>query len=249
MSSENRVERYTKLAVKYVFIAFGIWFWFWVAGDDLDGASKVVIILLLMMSADLGYKIDRLQNKIAQLEEPLLNGGYSSVKPTNLRFEGEAVRGMPDGWSDGHGIVSGISTLYRFDVESREEGSGEQCVRMHRVNASNYEFGSLMQRWPAHTLAGRGIRIEADIRTEDVDNGAGLWLRIDGEESSELFFDNMADRPIQGTTSWKTYSQETEVPNEAKWVNYGFLLSGNGALWAANVRVTVSDEKGQYKPV
>ena len=69
MSSENRVERYTKLAVKYVFIAFGIWFWFWVAGDDLDGASKVVIILLLMMSADLGNKIERLQSSIDDLKE------------------------------------------------------------------------------------------------------------------------------------------------------------------------------------
>jgi hypothetical protein len=59
----------------------------------------------------------------------------------------------------------------------------------------------------------------------------------------------MADRPIQGTTPWKTYSQETEVPKEAKWLNYGFLLSGNGTLWAADVRVSASDEQGQYRPV
>ncbi len=173
----------------------------------------------------------------------------SSVKkPTNLRFEGETVRGMPDGWSDSHGNVDRVSTLYSFDVESREEGAGEQCVRMHRVNASKEEFGSLMQTIPAHTLAGRAIRIEADIRTEDLDEMAGLWLRIDGDESM-LFFDNMEDRPIQGTTPWKTYSQETEVPNKAKWLNYGFLLAGNGTLWAADVRVSASDEQGQYRPV
>ena len=172
----------------------------------------------------------------------------SVKKTTNLRFEGEAVSGMPDGWSDSQGNVDRVSTLYSFDVESREEGAGEQCVRMHRVNASKEEFGSLMQRWPAHTLAGRAIRIEADIRTEDVDNMAGLWLRIDGDKSM-LFFDNMADRPIQGTTPWKTYSLETEVPTKAKWLNYGFLLSGNGTLWAADVRVSASDEQGQYRPV
>ena len=218
-----------------------------IGNDGHFTGNNFLLCVIFAYCVYLHFRVAHLEKETDQETDLVRIGGHVK-KPTNLRFEGEAVSGMPDGWSDSHGNVDNVSTLYSFDVESREEGAGEQCVRMHRVNASKEEFGSLMQTIPAHTLAGRAIRIEADIRTEDLDEMAGLWLRIDGDESM-LFFDNMADRPIQGTTPWKTYSQETEVPNKAKWLNYGFLLTGNGTLWAADVRVSASDEQGQYRPV
>ena len=95
-----------------------------------------------------------------------------------------------------------------------------------------------MQRCPAHHREGEKIRLEAEVGTEDVDNWAGVWLRIDGP-SNHLYFNNMHDRPIRGTTPWAKYAIETRVPTGSEWMNYGILLVGNGTVRVDNLRPSV----------
>ena len=83
-----------------------------------------------------------------------------------------------------------------------------------------------MQRCPATYLAGQLIRFQGEIRAEAVSQWAGLWLRADGEIVPNLLFDNMAHRPIVGTTDWATYHIEAQLPAETAWLNYGIVLSG-----------------------
>jgi hypothetical protein len=105
-----------------------------------------------------------------------------------------------------------------------------------------------MQRCPAHNLVGKQIRVEAELQTEKLDFWAGLWARIDGS-STHLFFDNMHDRPIKGTTAWTNYVIDIDVPKGSEWLNYGILLSSNGTLWADNFQVSVCNELGQWDAV
>jgi hypothetical protein len=87
------------------------------------------------------------------------------------------------------------------------------------------------------------IRFEGEISTRDVVDRAGLWLRADGEMlGMELFFDNMWRRPIRGTTDWKTYTIEAQLPPETAWLNYGILLEGPGMVLADNFRLQVWDK-------
>jgi hypothetical protein len=153
--------------------------------------------------------------------------------PTNLGFEGSLVEGMPFGWSNSLGFVGGVSLDYDVRVLSRKDPPGGRCVRMQRADARAKEFGSLMQRCPAQGLVGKRIRLEAELRAEIPDGWAGLWLRLDGP-SGHLFFDNMHDRPIRGSTPWAKYSIETRVPEGSEWMNFGILLVSNGSLWADN---------------
>jgi len=94
-----------------------------------------------------------------------------------------------------------------------------------------------MQRCLARQLAGTGVRVQAEIRTWQVEQGAGIWVRVDGERVSNLVFDNMASRPIKGTSAWGVYSIEIQMPADALWLNYGILLRGTGTVWADNFRV------------
>ena len=99
-----------------------------------------------------------------------------------------------------------------------------------------------MQRCPARYLAGATIRFEGEVRTKDVEQWAGLWLRADGEKEFNLFFDNMSNRPIRGSTPWAKYAIDAQLPQATMWLNYGIVLAGRGMMWADNFRLLVWSE-------
>jgi len=68
-----------------------------------------------------------------------------------------------------------------------------------------------------------------------------LWLRADGDKEFNLFFDNMSNRPIRGTTPWTKYVIDAHLPEKTRWLNYGIVLEGRGAMWADNFRLMVWD--------
>lgn len=47
----------------------------------------------------------------------------------------------------------------------------------------------------------------------------------------KLSFDNMDDRPIQGTQDWHPYSVILDVPPESTNIAFGILLTGPGEAW------------------
>jgi hypothetical protein len=170
------------------------------------------------------------------------------VEPTNLGFEGAIVDGMPKGWFNSLGFVGGASVQYDVVVLPRDDTVAGKCIQLQQTQAGAREFGSVMQRCSARNLVGKRVRIEAELRTLNLESWAGLWLRIDSS-SEHLFFDNMNDRPIRGTTPWTPYVLEADVPRGSEWLNYGVLLAKNGTLWADNFQVNVRGEVGQWETV
>ena len=63
-------------------------------------------------------------------------------------------------------------------------------------------------------------------------------MRIDGQEDM-ISLDNMLDRGPKGTTGWQEYSVVLRVPNDARQIVFGVLLSGNGELRADELRLEV----------
>jgi hypothetical protein len=59
-----------------------------------------------------------------------------------------------------------------------------------------------------------------------------MWMRIDGPTSGEMLgFDNMKNRPIEGTNDWQKYEIVLDVPDNSTGVFYGVLIHGNGQAW------------------
>jgi hypothetical protein len=117
---------------------------------------------------------------------------------------------------------------------------------LHKTSAHPQEFGSVMQRFPADFLAGRTLRLEGDIRTQDVDGWAGFWLRADGKEIPDLFFDNMSGHGVAGTTAWSRYMIEASLPASTAWLNLGVVFSGSGVVWVDNLRLLMWTNKGAW---
>jgi len=159
-------------------------------------------------------------------------------RPVNLGFDGFAPEGIPVGWFNSFGHVSGVSTDYRIRLTRRsDDRTAGTCVVLEKSPAAPDEFGSLMQRCAGRFLAGKTVRLEGELRSENVTGWAGLWLRADNEAVPNLFFDNMSRRPVVGTTDWQRYSIDAPLPRETDWLNYGIVLSGPGALYADNLRL------------
>jgi hypothetical protein len=75
----------------------------------------------------------------------------------------------------------------------------------------------------------------ASVKSRDVENSAGLWMRIesfDGKGNYSLASDLMRT-PIKGTTDWKRYEVVLDVPKEGTGqIYFGVMLAGKGQVWA-----------------
>lgn len=196
-----------------------------------------------LIKASPGSNADTGADKQAEVFPPAVN------RPINLRFDGPLVGNRPFGWFNSVGFVDRVSPYFESKVVQRAGNGGGVCVRFENPRQTQDEFGSLMQACPADYLANRTIRFEGEIRTENVSGWCALWFRADGNSSPNLFFDNMSRRPVRGTTDWATYSIEAQLPLETTWINYGFLLSGAGTMFVANLRLQAWDTGGRWLDV
>ncbi len=124
--------------------------------------------------------------------------------------------------------------------------SSGSCVRMWSDQAGADDFGSLMQRCPGWHLANKRVRFEGEVGTYQVSQWGGLWLRADGGGQT-LYFYNMHDSPIAGSTPWTKYRIEAKIPPGTEWINYGILLVGPGQIWADNLQLLVEDYDGAWR--
>jgi len=86
-------------------------------------------------------------------------------------------------------------------------------------------------------FSGARIELRGFLRTEDVSDFVGLWMREDGETPA-LAFDNMQDRKLKGTTAWTEYSISLPVHSEARKLFFG-VLCRNRKAWADDLQLLV----------
>jgi len=143
----------------------------------------------------------------------------------------------PQGW-----ILAGVApTSYEVGT-APQGGQFRGPAGFIRAKETPGGFGTLMQMVQAGDFRGKRVRFAATVRTEDVANWAGLWMRVDSERGDDgrprtLAFDNMKPRGIKGTTGWQRYEVVLDVSEKAGALAYGILLDGKGAAWLDQVRL------------
>ena len=92
--------------------------------------------------------------------------------------------------------------------------------------------------------AGKNVRFSGYIKTDRVSDGyAGLWWRVDGQAGTQsLAFDNMHDRGPTGTTDWTHYVIELPVDPNARNINFGLLMPGNGTAWFDDLTIELDGQ-------
>ncbi len=101
-------------------------------------------------------------------------------------------------------------------------------------------FGTIMKYIETGEYIGKRVRLTGIIKSENIDNHAGMWMRVDGPNPDKsLQFDNMYDRPIKGTNDWTKYEIVLDVPENSAGIAYGVLVSGNGQVWIGSLSFKV----------
>lgn len=132
---------------------------------------------------------------------------------------------VPDGWQ----LAGSHPKHYEVEVVP-EANTGDGSARLEAQKGAK-GFGTLMQISGAAPYLGKRVRMTGYVKAESVEEWAGLWLRIDGQNKPALMFDNMSDRPITGDSSWNRYEIVLDVPKNSSNLAYGILLMGEGTVW------------------
>jgi hypothetical protein len=128
-----------------------------------------------------------------------------------------------------------------IDSSNRYHDQKSAFVRANIPHPSG--FGTLMQMFKADLYRNKRMRFSGVVKSEGVDDWAGLWMRVDGPGKESLRFDNMQTRPIVGTTEWQRYRVILDVPEEATNVAFGILLGGKGQVWLSDVQFEETEEE------
>lgn len=145
-----------------------------------------------------------------------------------------AYAAAPDGW-----LLAGSKPAnYDTGVDQKTLYNARPSAYLN-AKAEVDGFGTLMQQFNPAQYVGKRVRFSAWVKSQNVTQWAGLWLRVDGPSGALLGFDNMEDRPIKGTSDWQKYEVVLDVKDKATNVAFGILLAGAGEVWinSANFEV------------
>lgn len=105
-----------------------------------------------------------------------------------------------------------------------------------------------MQEVDAFSYRGTRVRLTAIIKAVEVDDWAGMWMRVDGPSRRGVSFDNMSDRPIRGTVAWRPYEIVLDVPGDSEVIAFGVLLNGTGEVLLDDIRLESIGEAQRARP-
>lgn len=147
---------------------------------------------------------------------------------------------VPKGW-----LKAGSSAGdYEMRTDVKAGRNQQNAATIKSVTDKISGFGTLMQNCSPEKYKGKRLKLTAYMKSVNVKEFAGMWLRVDGDKLLEpLGFDNMYERPVTGTTDWTKCEIVLDVPMEATNLAYGALLSGTGQIWFSDLEFdVVSDD-------
>lgn len=140
----------------------------------------------------------------------------------------------PAGWF----LAGSKPSSYQTSVDKTMTQSGLPSAYLKSIVPVTDGFGTLMQEFSASDYVGKRVRLRTWVRSQDVEEWAGVWMRVDKEKTT-VAFDNMQNRAINGTQPWKQYDVVLDVPQDATGIFFGILLHGSGEVWMNDVSFEV----------
>ena len=128
---------------------------------------------------------------------------------------------------------------YEMTLDRTTTHSGNTSASLKSRKTPAQGFGTLMQTFEASSYRGKRIRMSGHVRAQEVEDWAGLWLRVDGPKNEVLSFDNMQNRAVKGTLDWQKYEIVLDVPEAAEQIAFGLLLTGAGQVWMDDLKFEV----------
>jgi len=146
---------------------------------------------------------------------------------------------QPTGKLDSSWIIAGKDPK-KYEIGSVQNGvhRGNMAKFLRaKPSADDGSWATLMQSFSARDYRGQRLRFQAQVRTEDISNWSGLWMRVDCESHRSCSFYNSQDKPIKGTTGWQLRSVTLDVPADATEISFGVLGEGRGTVWIDELKM------------
>lgn len=144
----------------------------------------------------------------------------------------------PNGW-----IMTGDSPFgYETGLDNRIVHSGNNSAFLRSKDKNVGSFATLMQQIKSDQYRGERVRFSAFVKSTDVQDAAGLWMRVDHSSGEVLAFDNMMNRPIKGTNEWNHFSVVLDISIKSEVIAFGMLLNGPGHIWMDELGFEIVDE-------
>jgi len=151
-------------------------------------------------------------------------------------FFGGFLPEAPPAWR-GRGAEWGIAFTDTVIVHSAPRSGGIALDESFRE-----DYAEFMQGFGARDYVGQRVRFSAFVKTFNVVNWAGLFMRINSREHDDIMYDDMGARAITGTTNWGKYSVVLDVPEESALIEIGVKLTGRGQVWIDDCTFEVVDK-------
>ena len=153
----------------------------------------------------------------------------NDVPSTNMLVNNKTL----DGW-----LKAGSTPfLYEIGKDEKTMLNGETSYYLKSISENEKGFGTIMKQILPSEYLGKRLRMTGMIKSENIDDWAGMWMRVDGPSADKsLQFDNMFNRPIKGSNDWTKYEIVLDVPDSSSGIAYGVLISGKGQIWITNVK-------------
>lgn len=101
-------------------------------------------------------------------------------------------------------------------------------------------YGTAMGMFPVAVAAGKTVHFSGYIKTDNVSQNAGLWLRAADSKTEQAAFANLGPAAPTGTTGWQRYELEISIPANATGIYFGPYLAGSGTAWFDDLKVEIN---------
>jgi beta-lactamase regulating signal transducer with metallopeptidase domain len=174
---------------------------------------------------------------VALTKESIAQEAAAAPAPAAFATGGMITVGAPVGWWKNGSNLPG----YEVGLDRSQTRAKPASAYVKSLVPQPAGFCGMMQMCNAENFRGKRIQLSAWVKAVEASKGAQLWFRIDGEkvagQPAMLGFDNMQDRPVQGSKDWTQCSVVLDVPDDAQALAYGFFMTGTGAAYINDFKI------------
>ena len=171
---------------------------------------------------------------------------FTFASKSSLTFPNSVFR--QDGDRDGFFIVDQDTNMLRTSasdpaIHIKGPVKPAQNSNRHFWNSDN-SSSTYCVVVPGSPLMGKHICVTCWLKTSNVQNWASAFLIIMTKDIRSKGFsraDDMANRPIVGTTDWQQVKFVTDVPDQPCAIYFGPDLYGPGELWGDDFQISLAD--------
>jgi hypothetical protein len=143
-------------------------------------------------------------------------------------------------------IFSPMAERYTAAVDPAMQHNGQAviCLRATSVPQHGWTMYGHTELHPDPKFLGHRVRLSLWMKSSGVTGMSGPRLLVFGAWDQLLGNENQkGHRPIMGTTEWRQYSCEVDVPAQATSIYWGLTMNGRGRLWidTENAQIDLAD--------